>query len=368
MSTWHIMRGEKIIATMGSSGHARILKPELMPFDLWLEECRDLDVDTLVNNVTNFNFWCASRVITLDRKYAKEILGSIGASQGKTDKERAQIALRYHCLTLTDDFWVKDENDNAKFSDINLFENHLDNAFVDVALRGRSMTVENAYLIATDTSTSGVFPKAWIRKEDGFYLFKDGDGQCVENEILASRICRNFDCNQVLYEPSEYDGERVTSSKLIDEIGSKYSMTTRAAFDIYAVNHDLDPTQEIIKLDAHGYYMMNILDYLVGNTDRHWENWGVLVDNSDGKMLRLYDLMDFNQAFKAYNTEEGALCQTTLPRHISQKQAAIEAVKEIGLNQLKEIDPDIFGSRSTDAAMFEKRLQILRGYLTATRT
>ena len=25
--------------------------------------------------------------------------------------------------------------------------------------------------------------------------------------------------------------------------------------------------------------MMNILDYLVGNTDRHWENWGLLVDN-----------------------------------------------------------------------------------------
>ena len=51
---------------------------------------------------------------------------------------------------------------------------------------------------------------------------------------------------------------------------------------------------------------------------------------------------------------------TTLPRHISQKQAAIEAVKEIGLNQLKEIDPEIFGSRVTDSAMFEKRLQILR--------
>lgn len=22
------------------------------------------------------------------------------------------------------------------------------------------------------------------------------------------------------------------------------------------------------------YYMMNIVDYLVGNTDRHWGNWG----------------------------------------------------------------------------------------------
>jgi hypothetical protein len=98
----------------------------------------------------------------------------------------------------------------------------------------------------------------------------------------------------------------------------------------------------------------------VGNTDRHWENWGVLVENSTGKMLRLYDLMDFNQAFKAYDTEDGAMCQTSLPRHISQKQAAIEAVKAIGLNQVKEIDMALFGSRIQDAAMFERRLQVLR--------
>ena len=40
--------------------------------------------------------------------------------------------------------------------------------------------------------------------------------------------------------------------------------------------------------------MMNILDYLVGNTDRHWENWGLLVDNETNRPIRLHDLMDFN--------------------------------------------------------------------------
>ena len=37
--------------------------------------------------------------------------------------------------------------------------------------------------------------------------------------------------------------------------------------------------ESILKLDAYNYYMMNIIDYLTGNTDRHWGNWGVLVDN-----------------------------------------------------------------------------------------
>ena len=87
---------------------------------------------------------------------------------------------------------------------------------------------------------------------------------------------------------------------------------------------------------------MNILDYLIGNTDRHWGNWGVLVDNQTNVPIRLYDLMDFNKAFQSYDTIEGARCLTSETIK-TQKEAAIEAVKAIGLNQLKEIPPEWFG-------------------------
>ena len=49
-----------------------------------------------------------------------------------------------------------------------------------------------------------LYPKAWVRKEDGFYLYKDGGREAVEREVLASKICRCFDCHQVLYEPVSY--------------------------------------------------------------------------------------------------------------------------------------------------------------------
>lgn len=59
-----------------------------MPYNLFFEESDE--IDSLVNNVTNFNYWCASRMLTLNRKYAKEILNSIGAMQAVTDKDRAK--------------------------------------------------------------------------------------------------------------------------------------------------------------------------------------------------------------------------------------------------------------------------------------
>ena len=353
---WLIMHGEHFVAEISQTGLAKISQARFMPYDLWFDMADD--IDTRVNNLGNFYFWCASRVLTLDRKYAKEILGSIGAMQGRTDKDRAQIALSYHCLTLTDIYWVKEKDEDISFSDINLYENHLSNAFVDLSLRGRSMTVQNAHLIADNASTSGVFPKAWLRREDGLYLLKDGGKENVKSEIMASRIAGCFDCNLVEYNAEEYEGLMVSSCRLITSL--KVSMASREAFEIYAVNRDTDPTDELIRLDAYGYYMMNIIDYLVGNTDRHWGNWGVLIDNETARPLRLYDLMDFNQSFKSYDDPDGALCQTTLPRHISQRQAAVEAVRKIGLNQKKEIDMSVFDGRDDLREMFIKRLEILK--------
>ena len=89
--------------------------------------------------------------------------------------------------------------------------------------------------------------------------------------------------------------------------------------------------------------MMNILDYLVGNTDRHWENWGLLVYNETNQPIRLHDLMDFNRAFQQYDTLDGAICLTVGKRYLSQREAAMEAVRVIGLNQIYDINKDILG-------------------------
>ncbi len=355
MTTYEIMHGENLIATITLQGQCRILVPSFMPWNLYLEETDELD--GRVNNVTNFYYWCATRVLTLDRKYAKQILSSMGMSQATTDKERAQIALSYHCLTLTDIYWVRTADESVSFAQINLYENHLENAFVDVSLRGRQMTVGNVHLLADDASTSGCFPKAWIREKDGFYLLKDGDECAVQNELLASRICQCFRCNQIVYEPYEYDGLRVTRSRLMT--GMEYSIVSREAFEIYAVNHDIDSMEYILNLDAYSFYMMNILDYLVGNTDRHWGNWGFLVDNKTGHALRLHDLMDFNQSFREYDTPEGAGCQTINNRKISQREAALEAVQKVGLNQIAEVKEEWFEDRKADFLMFRQRLQQL---------
>lgn len=353
---YEIMHGNQRVATVCRNGMCQIYMEEMLPYNLYLEQIPEDDIDGRIQNLDNFYHWCASRILTLDREYAKEILNSIGATQSATDKERAQIALSYHCLSLIDIFWAKEKNEQQNFSELNLFENHLESAFVDVSLRGRQMTIQNRHLIADDLGTHGCYPKAWIRKQDGFWLLKDGGVEPVEHELLASRIARCFRVNQVEYEKTYYDGQKVSVSKIITSLDQ--SIVPMEYFEVFATNHEIDTMDYILQLDGYSFYMMNIIDYLVGNTDRHWGNWGLLVDNTTNQPIRLYDLMDFNKTFQAYTTLEGANC-LTVPAKMTQKEAAIVAVKAIGLNQIKKVDMAWF-TDATTKEMFENRLALLK--------
>lgn len=355
-----IMHGEKDVVSISKDGECNIINSKFMPYNLYFN-IDDKSISGRINNLNNFNYWCSSRLLTLDRKYAKEILNSIGKKQAVTDQDRAEIAISYHCLSLTDIYWVKTDNEPLKFADINLYQHSLSNSFVDVSLCGKQLTVENSKLIknvdvAGDIGTSGVAPKAWVRQNGKFYLYKDGDIRDVKAELLASKIIDCFDVKHIQYNEYEYDKQKVSACEIITSLDK--SIVPIEHIEIYCVNNDIELLDLIKKYDSYSYYMMNIVDYLVGNTDRHWANWGFLVNNQNNSLIELYPLMDFNKAFNSYETIEGARCQTT-KELCSQMDAAIDAVKHIGLNQIADANKDWF-TNSAEYEMFIKRLDILK--------
>ena len=363
MNKWHkyaIMHKDRKVASINSDGSCTIYFPTFLPYNMYLEDSDD--IDDRLNNLVNFYAWCSSRVLTLDRKYAKEILNALGMKQSVTDKERAKIALSYHCVSMMDVYWVKGFHEKVKFDDVNIFTHSLAEVFVDVSLRGKSLTAENHEMIspadvAPDVGTPGVAPKAWVRRDNSFKLLKDGEARDVKAEILASRIIDCFDVEHVKYEQDEFEGQAVSTCRLITS--EERSIVTAEYVEIYAVNHDTTLMDLVYEKSYKAYHMMNIVDYLIGNSDRHWGNWGFWVNNKTNRLESLHPLMDFNKAFTAYSTLEGAMCLPEGAR-ISQKEAALNAVRLVGLNQIKEVEKAWFDDEGT-WEMFERRLGVLRG-------
>lgn len=356
---YDIMHKERKVARIYENGKCTVNYPSFLPYNLFLD--RDDDLDSRVNNLNNFYYWCSSRVLTLDRKYAKEIMAAIGANQAVTDRDRAMIAISYHGLSLTDVYWIRGAGEKTSFDAISLYSHSLSDAFVNVSLRGSSITLQNAELVlsrnaAGDISVQGVAPKAWIRENSRICLMKDGEESEVNAELLASKIVDCFNVAHVSYREDFFEGTRVSKCELITSV--ERSIVSFEYIVVYCANNSLDRMKYALKKDRYAYYMMNIVDYLIGNTDRHWGNWGFYVDNCNNKITGLYPLMDFNKAFGSYGTLDGSVCQTS-DRRMTQREAAIEAVRAVGLNQIREIDETWFDDEKTKD-MFFARLNCLR--------
>lgn len=356
-----IMHGDRKVACIHKDGRCVIYNAGFMPYNLYLEPAEDDDIDGCINNLQNFYSWCSSRLLTLDRQYAKEILNFLGQRQAVTDKDRAGIAITYHCLSLMDVYWVKGFREKIHFEQINLFNHSLTDAFVDVSLRGKGLTLQNRELlkgqdVAADVGTPGVAPKAWIRKNNTFCLLKGGLERDVDAELLASRILDCFKVSHVRYYESSYKGQKVSTCNIITSL--EKSIVTAEYVEIYAINHDTDLLSLVYEKSWYEYHMMNIMDYLLGNNDRHWGNWGFFVDNKTNKLLELHPLMDFNKAFCAYDDMTGAMCLTGR-EVMTQQEAAVRAVEQVGLHQIKDVPEEWFPDRK-DWEMFNRRLNFLR--------
>lgn len=326
-----IMKQDTVAAILNDkNGVCESIHEMSMPVDLYLEQGEDFD--TCMNNLQNFFSWCSDRLLSLDRMYAKAILNACGLTQSNNIRSRAYAALQYHALTLTDFYWVQKIDEDLQWDSINLFENSLSNSIV-IALTGATLTVQNAMLLAPDCSTAGVAPKAWIRDDKSFYLLKgDVDGS-VRKEIEASQILITLGIPCVSYGRFEFQS-RITSRCAI--FTDKHTALVTA--EQYSFNNNL---QELLKLKEFqtAYCLMNLGDYLIGNTDRHWGNWGFL--QSDTNQFRPAPLMDFNHAFEAID-ETPCLPEKLLGNHCSQLEGALRAFETLcshpteRIEQLKE--------------------------------
>lgn len=238
---------------------------------------------------------------------------------------------------------------------------------MDVVLRDRGMIARNTGLIpdGCNISAEHMNPNVWLRDEGHTYLLKDGKSDEVESELLASRLVRCFAVDQVPYERMDYQGRSVSRCELITS--KEKSIVFVGDMIAYFSKEKTNPWKLAYENDPYGFYMMNIINYLTGNTDRHWRNWGFWVDNESNTPLKLFPLMDFNRSFCSYNSIEGSQCYT-YNEEIPQKTAAIQGVKAIGLNQIHALPenlPDLFADmnslRETSLdRMFLQRLDVLK--------
>ena len=323
-----------------------ILDFDKLPFCL---KTPDLDFDMI------FHGWTESRIMNIGRTNAKAITDSLGISS----KNLYAIGEILHFIQFTDCYWMKSEDENISWEEVSPYTNFLSEQLSNVSLTGKIADLRHLvttdHLRSPDLGAQGMSAKCLVKEADGLYLYK-----VSRKEIAASELLDDLGVSHVKYEavtPEQLDmvadkdrqddiskrGETVSRCKII--CNEDLSLLSWGDFCTYCDLNGKDPYEE---LPTERFHEMNIADYIIGNNDRHIDNWGFTVENF--QITGLHPLMDHDHAF----SNDELICQT-MDKPMSLHDAAILGLKNIDRTIPQKLDkPDLL--TLDEWSMVEKRL------------
>lgn len=211
-----------------------------------------------------------------------------------------------HAASVNDTFWVKKADDDARWDDVSLYRNEFNETISRLAFYGLGIADIDLSSTSPELVMDGSFPKCVKKEKDGIYLYKRGHshagngglepyGEAMTSEI-ASRICENA----VHYDLVRLHRIPTSRCRLFTDEKYGYVPMSAAAPDKKSIADILDYMSSFPDDSEERFREMVVCDAITFNQDRHFGNFGVLIDNDAVTPLRMAPVFDFNLAFLPY--------------------------------------------------------------------
>lgn len=252
------------------------------------------------------NDWFRGRGIPSWRKDLEKLLAKLEVSSPE------ELLNKSYALSLSDQYWLKEEYSNVEWKNINFFINDFKyEAYLEASLDTSSnrKSIDKKILRSPNNTTDGMLQKGWIIENGKRILVKGTYTTNREepfNEWLASQICKRLGFSFCNYRV-EWNDKTKLVSKCENFIGDDEEIIS--AYDVYQTekkpNHVNDYEHYVQILEKHNVPNarknitgMFIVDYLMLNTDRHMKNFGVIRNVNTLEWVRITPIFDTGQAMQ----------------------------------------------------------------------
>lgn len=330
--------------------------------------------------VWNLQRWLSARSCGKDRERVDEMLTNAGA------QSLFGFIRVTRCLSMTDTLWIKAEDDNANWEDVSLYYNdgvkasiwrgrssYIDNLY-DIACRMSKSVTYNKFnrldIAASETTTDGAYLKYWRNRDGRVTLVKYGSAGASNAglepycEVLASQVFEKLCPTAVRYKLAKIAGDIASECDIFTS--EEYGYKPYKIYDPFGRPTVGMLMDEYSKYgDSDNFARMIVADSVCVNTDRHFGNFGYLVDNDTFAIKGLNPAFDYNMAFAPYSIlDEGYgdfdhYLSERLPvfgrDHYSEAQKLLTPSIRAELINLKSLDLKV----ECDDKFTEKRLEFM---------
>ena len=237
--------------------------------------------------------WIRHRSIPKNRAYVDTLLSSLGLSINRPfDLIRVSKG-----LSLNDCYWLKQEYSRDSFDSVNLYDNRFSRVLGQIAFTGYGSSNVSGLTSSPEFTTNGMLPKCWRRIDGKIYLYKGGTmgasntGNEPYSEFYAYQIGKILGVNAVPYSLSKWKNTLCSTCELFTSKDVSFVPVGRIVRSggMQAVRAYYK------KLGAEFEKALNdmfIFDALIFNTDRHYGNFGFLIDSHTNEIIAPAPLFD----------------------------------------------------------------------------
>ena len=257
-----------------------------------------LDLDVSAEGISK---WLRHRTIPKNRAYVRNFLSKCGLNLNRP----LNIIKVSKGLSLNDCYWVVEEGFQGIFADYNLYDNRFSRVLALIAFTGYGSSVRSSLASCPEFTTNGMLPKCWRRENGKIKLYKGGTsgasntGYEPYSEFYAYQIAQTMGIKAMPYGLSKWEGILCSTCDLFTNkdyaflpVGHVVSTGGMKAVREYYQGLGTEFEQALGD--------MLVFDALIFNTDRHFGNFGFLVDNRTNRIVASAPLFDHGNSLFNY--------------------------------------------------------------------
>ena len=227
----------------------------------------------------DLNAWWRGRSIPASRQNVQAALAVLNL------RTTPDLLTRSFGLSLSDQYWVNPVKNPLVWENINFFDNPFSDD-VGNALFGNNQNTGDMDLLSPDNTSDGWLKKKWKIIDGKRYLIKGGSDPYQQeplNEVLACAVMKRLGIPHVTYTVT-FENEKPYS--LCETFVTKETDLVSAWYVDKSMKQDNRDSRythllwcaEMLDIPGvqHALEKMLVLDFIINNTDRHYNNFGFI--------------------------------------------------------------------------------------------
>lgn len=319
---------------------------------------------------TAFNDWWTERSIPASRSGVREALEALEVSNTK------MLLVRCYGLSLSDQYWICPEGSGLIWENINFFDNEFSDDVGDILFGGnKKKAVLN--FSSPDNTSDGNLKKRWKILDGKRCLVKGGSNpfrQQPFNEVIATGIMQRLGIAHVPYTIIWDQGAPYSvcedfihkDTELVPAWRVLQSKKRTNSTSVY--RHFVNCCEALGIEDAVSFLdRMIVLDYIIANEDRHFNNFGALRNAETLEWLGMAPIYDsgsslgYDKLPAQMHSEKDVICKPFKNHHTEQLNlvSSFDWIDFTRLADVQELLADVFSGEATADYIDETRIRAI---------